>query len=136
MQQIFIVAWRRSAEPAAVLDASVEQQRAWLYQTARFHVWTHRRGVQRRRRLTRRLVDEAQTFLKGAQLDPRTLEVLHRSVRRLPRKEWELVEARYFDGMNTAEMALWLGITHEAVRQRLSRAMSRLRTIFEREVHR
>lgn len=135
VQQIFVVAWRQSTE-TTVLEAPLAQQRAWLYQTARFHVRTHRRGARRRRRLAKRLVGESQSLLDGRQLDPRISDALHRSIQRLPVKDWEILEARHYDGMNTAEIALWLDITHEAVRQRLSRAMSTLRTVFEREVGR
>lgn len=133
VQQIFVVTWRRSAEPVTVLHAPVEQQRAWLYQTARFHVWSYRRGLRRRRNLNRRLTAEAHTHV-GHQLDPRTIDALQRSILRLPRMEWELLEARYFDGLTSAELGHWLEITPEAARQRLARALDRLRTIFEREV--
>lgn len=136
VQQIFVAAWRRSTEPTTVLEAPLAQQRAWLYQTARVHVWTHRRGAQRRRRLAKRLVGQSQPLLDGRQLDPRIRDALHRSIQRLPVSDWEILDARHYDGMDTAEIALWLGITHEAVRQRLSRAMSKLRTVFEREVRR
>lgn len=74
--------------------------------------------------------------LSAQPLDPRILDVLYRSIQRLPKKDWEILEARHYDRMSTSEIALWLGITDEAVRQRLSRALDKLRIIFGREVGR
>jgi RNA polymerase sigma factor (sigma-70 family) len=53
-------------------------------------------------------------------------ERVHEALDRLPPGEREVVLLRYSAGLNSADIAAALGISHSAARQRLSRAMRRL----------
>ena len=135
-QDVVLAAWRdlqHLREPESFLP--------WLRQLTRHRAY-HVLRTQRRR--TRRLPAVAAEALLGMAVDPRPhagAVLLADEERRLlavvldelPADAREVVTLYYREGESTAHVAHLLGLTEPAVRQRLSRARTRLRaTLLER----
>jgi len=124
--ETFLTAWRR-------LDDLPPDALPWLLAVARKTISTHRRTVERRESLIRRLrftsVREQPQF--------RNETVAHRPVdaalASLRSRERELITLIAWDGLTPTEAAAVLGESAVAVRVRLHRARRRLRSHLERE---
>jgi RNA polymerase sigma-70 factor (ECF subfamily) len=115
-------------------DESRGQPRTWIFRIAQNTL----RDWQRRARLRRHLPLGSMRDLAAETPSPEERLLWEEEVARLlasvgelgPRDR-ELISLRYGSGMGTAEIADVLGIREAAVRTRLWRALSRLRTIIE-----
>ena len=110
-----VAAWPQRGMP--------DQPRAWLIRVARNLLISHFR----RRRP--QLVDPAELELAAERFDPDTpsaAALVNWGLARLPRRQAELLEAFYFDGKSTREIALDRGVTERAIEGRLRRARQRL----------
>ena len=125
---VFAVAWRR-------LDQMPpdDTSRAWLFGVAYRVVGNQYRGRLRQDRLSTRLravrtdrEDAGQPETGGEDVE-RLLSALDR----LSASDQELLRLSAWDGLTRSEIAYVLGITENAVDQRLHRARSRLKTRFD-----
>jgi len=126
---VFAVAWRR-LDQMPVDDRS----RAWLFGVAYRVVGNQYRGRLRQSRLSARLHtmwtdDEGTAKAETAGED---VERLLTALDRLSASDRELLRLSAWDGLTRSEIAFVLGITENAVDQRLHRARSRLKARFDR----
>jgi RNA polymerase sigma-70 factor (ECF subfamily) len=117
---VFQIAWRRFRDEGAALSLP------WAYQILRNVVGTEYRRRERARRALDRLADE--------QADPpeddQRIDVRD-ALGQLPERERELLFMAYWEDLTHDEIAQILGITHGALRVRLTRARARLRAALE-----
>lgn len=136
-QDVYLSAWfdlRKLREPSSFLP--------WLRQLTRnraHHVL--RSDIRRRRRITNRKADE----MLAAASDPRPSAIdeivakedralLANAIDELPESAREVVILYYREGESASQVAELLGLTEDAVKQRLSRARTHLRVVLAREV--
>ncbi len=115
----FLVAWRRLDDVPPG-----DQTRPWLYGVARRVLANHVRGEGRRHALADRLRNE----LAESAEPPRTLtdnSPAAIAFRCLPEQDRELLSLVAWEELDTAQIAITLGITRNAVRIRLHRARKR-----------
>jgi RNA polymerase sigma-70 factor (ECF subfamily) len=99
---------------------------AWLYTVAR------RRLVDTwRKRLPEPLADDLAA--PEATYAPRIADALLAGVRRLPRRQREVVVLKLLRGLSFAEIAERVGASEEACRMRMSRGLAELRRSLEEE---
>jgi RNA polymerase sigma factor (sigma-70 family) len=117
--ETFLIAWRRLGDMP-----SNEDERLWLYATARRVLANHRRGIKRRTRLAERLREELRRQLPLAPVPERSqlgaLAAMSDSDR-------ELLMLVAMEELSPSEAAQVLGISTMAARTRLHRARRRLR---------
>jgi RNA polymerase sigma-70 factor (ECF subfamily) len=124
---VFAVAWRR-------LDQMPpdDKSRAWLFGVAYRVVGNQYRGRLRQDRLSTRLravrTDHEDT---GQETGGEEVERLLTALDRLSVSDQELLRLSAWDALTRSEIAYVLGITENAVDQRLHRARSRLKTRFD-----
>lgn len=118
-QETFAVAWQR-------FDPADPQPVVWLYNLAWNQVKKSHRYNRRVHSLQERLVLEAQS----SDVDPR-LELLAWVLGQLHERHREVLLMRYWDGLSAAEIGMILGMREAAVWQRLSRARSAARILFD-----
>lgn len=105
----------------------------WLYQT------TRNLGANMHRQEQRRRSRERQAALtRSEQADPEptwsdTAAVLDAALEQLPAAEQKILILRYLRQQSTREVSAALGLTEDATRQRLSRAVRRLRDVMARQ---
>jgi RNA polymerase sigma-70 factor (ECF subfamily) len=103
---------------------------AWLVTTARFTAIDARRRIDRQRaheRWAARLKRERSRLDEAGGGTNHVTALIGDSVHRLRPKDRQIITLRYFEGLSIRELAETLGCTEEAVRQRLGRAVERLR---------
>ncbi|MBB5867192.1 RNA polymerase sigma-70 factor (ECF subfamily) [Allocatelliglobosispora scoriae] len=124
----FETAWRRR-------DHVPDDPRAWLMRTARNFLRNHLRANHRRPLdLVEPDVMNTPGWLVTEDISDTisTLVDVKRALLLLEREEQVLLWARYVDDATTAELASSLGISQNAVHQRLVRARTNLRRLVER----
>lgn len=114
MQSVFLKA---SGKISSLRDPA--RVRGWLLQVARRACI----DLHRRRKPAEPLVDEPPT---APPRDNALCERLHEAIRDLPANYREVIALYYMDGRDCASVATSLGITEQAVRQRLVRARAML----------
>lgn len=121
----FLVAWRRrgSLPPG-------DEARLWLYGVARKALANLHRGDRRRDRLGQRLRERlAATELPDHADDAVEREVVRTALDRLPDTDREVLTLTVWEGLAPREIAEVLRISPAAVRQRLSRARTKMRAL-------
>ena len=121
-QEVFLAAFRMlRADPARPLTAG------WLYKTATNHAISLLRR-QKRRGQTLPLEEVGSSF----RLDERSAESLdlQRALSALPQEQLASVMLTTYAGYSSAEAGLILGLSADAVRQRVCRAMRSMRGAF------
>ncbi|HEY7089732.1 MAG TPA: sigma-70 family RNA polymerase sigma factor [Tepidisphaeraceae bacterium] len=133
-QATFIVLMRRASSllsPRVVLSG-------WLFQVVRYAAADARKKAarqQRREQEAARMyssITSPQTPNEPDSIWQRASPLLNDAVASLPARDRDLVVLKFFDGKSHAELAQVLGTTENTARQRLFRAMGRLRTFFQR----
>ena len=114
----FLVAWRRLDDVPPG-----DQTRPWLYGVARRALANHRRGEGRRHALADRLRGELTEMDVPKSLPDNTPAAI--AFRSLPEQDRELLSLVAWEELDTAQIAITLGITRNAVRIRLHRARKR-----------
>ncbi|ADB35659.1 RNA polymerase, sigma-24 subunit, ECF subfamily [Kribbella flavida DSM 17836] len=116
----FLVAWRRLDEiPCG------PETRPWLYGVARRVLANHRRGEGRRHALADRLRTElAESAVPGPEPEYGD-SAAARVFRELPEQDRELLSLVAWEDLDTAQIAVVLGCSRNAVRIRLHRARKR-----------
>ena len=123
--ETFTVAWRRLDE----IPAGAE--RPWLYGVARRTLANHRRGDVRRTALHDRLVAEwVTTPMKVAAVEAgaETVDPLRRALEALSPDDQDILMLAGVEELKPSEIADVLEVSPEVVRNRLSRARTRLRS--------
>lgn len=135
VQAIFVGAWRKASLADAIVRSSSDHQRAWLYTAARLEIAAYRRASGRRGRLVERIrmQSNAHTLVALPAENYLADSPLQRSLDRLSPADRSVVQAAYFDELSSTELADRLGCSPEAARQRLSRALDRLRAAYRSE---
>lgn len=129
-QAVFLVLARKA--PALRDDGSLT---GWLYQTARLVSKNALRREARVRRIEQRaaqqMAQETQTEQDGLweQIDPS----LHAALDALGGVEREAVLLRFFDGLSLTETGTALGLSEDAARMRVTRALEKLRRFLVKE---
>ena len=129
-QAVFIVLARkaRGIGPNVLLGG-------WLLQTTSYAVRNLLRADQRRKRHERKAA-QMNTVIENdpasAQAWDEIAPLLDEGIRKLPAKLRDAVILRYLEDRSCEEVATRLGISEEAARQRLSRAVELLRQYFQR----
>lgn len=124
---VFAITWRRlDAVPPG--DAS----RAWLIAVAYKVVGNRFRSRRRRNRLAQRLLSEQAAIRHISDSPDVDTRLIHQALDELSRTDRELIRLSSWDGMSRREIAQVLGISVNAVDQRLHRARSRLKVHFDR----
>jgi len=101
----------------------------WLHETARNVALQRRRSDVRRSERERQFVDALNS---GPESVPDPFTVVDEAMAQLSAAERELLLARFFEGWRLRELSQSTGISEDAVRMRISRALSRLREELER----
>lgn len=105
----------------------------WLFQTARFAARNARLQVQRRAAYEQRAAEVMQQQPKGEDAAWSEIEpLLNRSLAALKEGERQCVLLRFFQGLSFAEAGAALGLSEEAARKRLTRALEKMRRFFEK----
>lgn len=108
----------------------------WLLNTTRFEVADLRKAEARRRNHERAAADMAAAALTTNPAPPGEAEEvaaeLDQAVARLGENNRLAVVLRYFQGYSVAEVATTLGISNDAAKQRVSRAVEQMREFFLR----
>jgi RNA polymerase sigma-70 factor (ECF subfamily) len=123
--EVFLTAWRRLDD---VPDG--DAARIWLYATARRVLANQRRSSRRRVALQDRLVDQAATA-RANEMPDATLELVHEALRRLGRRDREVLLLAEWEGLSPAEIGAVLGCLTVTARGRLHRARRRFRAAYE-----
>jgi RNA polymerase sigma-70 factor, ECF subfamily len=123
--EVFLTAWRRLDDVPAG-DAA----RIWLYATARRVLANQRRSNRRRIALQDRLIVEAAASPDVAAPDQER-ELVHEALRRLGRRDREVLLLAEWEGLSPAEIGHVLGCLTVTARGRLHRARRRFRAAFE-----
>lgn len=136
VQNVFVAVWRREQEGEVIVHASFPIQRAWLYKAALFEIAAYSRAHGRAERLKERLWSYMR--ITGGRVDDRASAdiPLHRALARLERDDRDILKAAVYDGFSTVEIATLLSCSEGAARQRLHRAIGRLRVLYARELRR
>jgi RNA polymerase sigma factor (sigma-70 family) len=102
----------------------------WLYNTTRHLSFNTVRGEQRRRE--REQTAMAMQALDLAPDDPRLTEYLEPAMAELDAEDRDTLVLRYLENRTLREVGVELGISEDAARMRVNRALERLRTGFAR----
>ena len=104
----------------------------WLFQTARFAAKNARLTAQRRAAYEQRAAEAVMEQQRETE-DPAWTEIeplLNQSLAALKADERECVLLRFFQGMSFAEAGASLGLSEEAARKRVTRALDKMRQFF------
>jgi len=104
----------------------------WLFQTARFVARNARTQAARRAYYEGKaaaMQTPTEDSAAWADIEP----LLNRSLAALPARDREGVLLRFFQGLTFAEMGAVLGLSEDAARKRVARALEKLRRFFDRE---
>jgi len=107
----------------------------WLFRTARFAAQNARTQAQRRAAYEQKAAEAMQQQSEGredaawAEIEP----LLNRSLAALRDGERECVLLRFFQGLSFAEAGATLGLSEEAARKRVTRALEKMRRFFGKE---
>ncbi len=124
-QDAFFLLWQKRSEVKIVGDSVLP----WLIVTARFEALNRRREANRRHTLPLvddldvRVSESPETIVLAAELQQR----LTAAIDDLPPLDRDLINSCLVEGESYEEAAASAGITHGAVRNRLSRARQQLR---------
>jgi len=107
----------------------------WLYRVAIRQVQLLRRSLGRKRKLTDRWAERNRPVEgDGGKTDPlnwllarERRDLIRKAVKRLPRKDAEMLMLKYTEDWSYRQLADHLGISHSAVESRLHRARKRMR---------
>lgn len=110
-----------------VKDRDASGLRNWLYGTASNIVAECLRDARRRREAQAELAKWKRQTDLPAGTDRLDWPVLYEAIGKLKPRHQDIVVLRYFQGLETSEIAAALGMREPAVRKCLSRAMRRLR---------
>ncbi|REE98328.1 RNA polymerase sigma factor [Thermomonospora umbrina] len=125
---VFLETWRRRAHVRMEGDSMLP----WLYGVATHVVHNHRRSLRRHRAALDRLPrppdpsDGADDAAERLDAERRMRRVMA-TIRRLPRRDQEVLALCVWEGLGYAEAAEALGVAVGTVRSRLARARERLR---------
>jgi RNA polymerase sigma factor (sigma-70 family) len=124
--EVFLTAWRR-------LDDLPEGEaaRVWLYATARRVLANQRRSSRRRTALHERLAGERVSEAYKEPSAGREETLVHEALRRLSRRDREVLLLAEWDGLTPAQVGAVLGCLTVTARGRLHRARRRFRIAFE-----
>ena len=120
---VFATAWRRRDE-----SPPDDERRLWLFGVARLTLRNQRRAGVRRTRLHLRVVDATATTTGPVEPD----DTVWRALASLDADDRELLLMRAWDGLAVNDMAVVLGISANAVSQRMAKARTRLAGALER----
>lgn len=121
VSETFLVAWRRRTD----VPDDPGEARAWLFGAARRVLANHRRGEERRGRLSERLRHELAATARSAGHEDDAAAV-HNALGRLSEDDRELITLTSWEQLTPAELAVALGVPAGTVRTRLHRARGRL----------
>jgi RNA polymerase sigma factor (sigma-70 family) len=102
---------------------------AWLHRSARHRALDLLRS-ERARRQRERIAVELAALPAGESLSAGALGMLDEVIGELPVRDRMLVLERFFSGRTLASLAVPLGLTEDAVRMRLNRALEKMRALF------
>ncbi len=123
VHDVIVEAWRRAAD----FDPARGGVRAWLVTRARSRALDRVKSPGRQR--VQALDPEAHERLPAASADPGGADHdrLRRAVALLTPEQRAVVEAAYFDGLSSSEMATVLGIPIGTVKSRMASGLAKLR---------
>ena len=107
----------------------------WLYKVAYRRLMHQWRGATRRRRLDKRLSSigmEATPLPDDYAISRHDSALMLHAVSRLRRRDQEILRLSLWEELDHSQVAVVLGITNDAVRQRLSRSLKRLTNEYNR----
>ena len=102
---------------------------AWLHRSARHRALDLLRS-ERARKDRERLAAELAVDPAGETLSAEALALLDEVIEQLPIRDRELVLERFFAGRSLAEIGTPAGLSADAVRMRLNRALEKMRSLF------
>jgi RNA polymerase sigma factor (sigma-70 family) len=129
MQEVSLAAIRQQAP---IHD--VEKVTPWLYRLAVTHSLLYRRKMGRGRKLIDRFAERHQPTEIDRSADPlewllakERREQVRKAMKRMPRRDAEILMLKYTEDWSYRQLANRLGITESAIEARLHRARTRLR---------
>jgi RNA polymerase sigma factor (sigma-70 family) len=129
-QAVFIALARKAGRIKANAVLS-----GWLFRATRYAIANHLRSNTRRQRyeeeamLMQSIFQPAEAAAVSNQMTPRLNDALNK----LSDKDREAVLIRFFQNKSHKEVAQMLGVSEDAAKVRISRAMEKLRLIFSRQ---
>ena len=120
--ETFLVAWRR-------WDEALTGGLPWLYRTAGLTLRNQVRGESRQQRARSRVAAEPPMDQPGPFDRVERTDLIVESMRRLSRRDQEILMLSYWEDLTTDELMQTLDCSRSAVHVRLHRARSRLRRL-------
>ena len=128
-QLVFITLAQRAGKVTASAALS-----GWLFNTTRYCCNNYQRGVSRRRlaeQKAARMRTQANTDSGVDQVFQSEVEpILDDAIARLGARDRDAVLLRFFEGRSVREVGMALGVSEDAAKQRISRAVEKLRAFF------
>jgi RNA polymerase sigma factor (sigma-70 family) len=127
MAEVFVAAWRRVAD----VPSEPAEARAWLVGIARRVLANHRRGATRRNRLADRLRGDLELRVQSHGIPDAVSSRIDDALRRLDGDDRELLTLVVWEELTSEQAGAVLALSGAAVRKRLQRIRTRLRTDLE-----
>jgi RNA polymerase sigma factor (sigma-70 family) len=124
-QAVFLALSRKAA---SLRDATVVS--AWLFQTTRLTAANFKRSEMRRTRRDQEAFMQSTLEESGEDLWRKIGPTLNDAIAGLAQKERDALLLRFMEGKNLKEVGVTLGVTEEAAKKRVARAVEKLRRFF------
>jgi RNA polymerase sigma-70 factor (family 1) len=130
LQDVFVVLWKKRAQ------LKIDNFKAYIYITARYHVFTHLRAakldpVEYIEHYTENL-EQADYNIAEEKLNYNDLMVqLEQNLKKLPKRCREIFWMSRIENLSNEEIALKLGISKRTVENQITQALSHLRSVYK-----
>jgi len=123
----YLAVWRRIRD----VPADTRMADAWVFKTARRVLANSRRGSKRRTALIDRIRQRPVDLLLNIHTTSDSETALNRALEKLRPEQREIIAFKYWDDLDTDQIARIMGCSKNAAAVRLTRAQQALRAAFE-----
>jgi RNA polymerase sigma-70 factor, ECF subfamily len=130
--ETYLAVWRRIRD----VPADTRMADAWVFKTAYRVLANSRRGSKRRSALVDRIRQRPVDLLLNVPTTNDADTALNRALEKLSPEQREIITFRYWDDLDTDQIARIMGCSKNAAAVRLTRAQQALRAAFEASITR